>query len=196
MHPICKSTIVVRLLCLPHTMFDWTTTGALVLGSVVVLYIGRRALSHRTSYPLPPGPPGLPWVGTVNGIDAGSPWVTYAEWAKTYGRCQDVPILCCSFNLTSIQATWSILASWEKISSSSTRKRSPRICLRTDPRITRTDPTLSRATSCIFASHRTLDLMSALQVWPRVQYCVFAIWRSMATAQAVFPPDLSRGCGT
>ena len=71
-------------------MSDWTKTGALVLGSVTVLYIGRRALGPRRSYPLPPGPPGLPWIGTVSGIDAGSPWITYNEWAKTYGRLKHV----------------------------------------------------------------------------------------------------------
>ena len=67
-------------------MYDWTATGALSLGCVVVLYIARRALGRRTAYPLPPGPPGLPWVGNVIGVDTNAPWITYAEWARTYGR--------------------------------------------------------------------------------------------------------------
>ncbi|KAF8553325.1 cytochrome P450 [Imleria badia] len=67
-------------------MPDWTTTGTLALSFVVVLYIGRRALGSRTAYyPLPPGPPGLPWVGNIIGINADAPWLTYAEWARTYG---------------------------------------------------------------------------------------------------------------
>ncbi|KAF8549585.1 cytochrome P450 [Imleria badia] len=74
-------------------MFDWTTTGALVLGSVVVLYIGRRALGRRRSYPLLPGPPGLPWVGTVTGIDAGSPWITYASLVYSRLLGKDIIIL-------------------------------------------------------------------------------------------------------
>ena len=67
-------------------MFDWTTTGALAIGSVVVLYIGRRAYENRRYNPLPPGPPGLPWVGNVLGVDTGAPWITYAEWARMYGK--------------------------------------------------------------------------------------------------------------
>ena len=73
-----------------HAMSDWKTTGALVLGSVVVLYLGRRVFGSRDTYPLPPGPPGLPWVGNIAGVDTDAPWKTYAEWAKTYGRLQHV----------------------------------------------------------------------------------------------------------
>ncbi|KAF8123434.1 cytochrome P450 [Boletus edulis] len=66
-------------------MHDWTTTVSLALGCSVVLYIGRKALRTRTPYPLPPGPPGLPWAGNVIGVNADAPWLTYIEWAKTYG---------------------------------------------------------------------------------------------------------------
>ncbi|KAI9567605.1 hypothetical protein HD554DRAFT_978917 [Boletus coccyginus] len=66
-------------------MFDRTTTGALLLGCVVVTYIARRALGTRASYPLPPGPPGLPCVGNVMGVDASTPRITYTEWARKYG---------------------------------------------------------------------------------------------------------------
>ncbi|KAG6371202.1 cytochrome P450 [Boletus reticuloceps] len=66
-------------------MYDWATTGSLALGCFVVLYLGQRTLRSRTPYPLPPGPPGLPWVGNVIGVDADSPWLTYAKWARTYG---------------------------------------------------------------------------------------------------------------
>ncbi|KAN0084467.1 Cytochrome P450 [Tylopilus felleus] len=67
-------------------MSHWTTAGALVLGGFVVLYIGQRAFSRRTPHPLPPGPPGLPWIGNVTGMNPEAPWITYAEWAKTYGN--------------------------------------------------------------------------------------------------------------
>ncbi|KAN0084466.1 Cytochrome P450 [Tylopilus felleus] len=66
-------------------MSDWTTAGALVVGSVVVLFLGRRALGCPASHPLPPGPPGIPWIGNVIGVNPSTPWITYAEWAKTYG---------------------------------------------------------------------------------------------------------------
>ncbi|KAF8550832.1 cytochrome P450 [Imleria badia] len=68
-----------------HAMSDWTTTGTLALGCVVVLYMGRRVLGSRTAYPLPPGPPGLPWVGNIIGVDVNAPWLTYTEWARSYG---------------------------------------------------------------------------------------------------------------
>ena len=68
-----------------HTMSHWTAIGILALGCVVVVHTARRAFASRTPYPLPPGPPGLPWIGNVVGIDAGAPWKTYAEWARTFG---------------------------------------------------------------------------------------------------------------
>ena len=69
-------------------MTDWTTTGTLALasGCIVFLYVGRRALGKRSSYPLPPGPPGLPWIGNVIGVNAEAPWLTYAE--RDHGRVQ------------------------------------------------------------------------------------------------------------
>lgn len=66
-------------------MYDWTTTGTLALGFVVVLVVGRRAL-EKPSHPLPPGPPGIPWLGNVIGVNPDGPWITYADWAKKYGR--------------------------------------------------------------------------------------------------------------
>lgn len=68
-------------------MSDWTFAAAtFVLGCGLVLYIGRRFLASQSHYPLPPGPPGLPFVGNVIGINTSAPWVTYADWAKTYGK--------------------------------------------------------------------------------------------------------------
>jgi hypothetical protein len=71
-------------------MSNWMITAIFALGCVVVLYVGPRALASRTSHPLPPGPPGLPWIGNVIGINTGAPWITYAKWARTYGMLQHV----------------------------------------------------------------------------------------------------------
>ena len=68
-------------------MSHLTTVGALVLGSVLALYLGRR---RPTSHRLPPGPPGIPWVGNVIGVDPSTPWLTYTEWANTYGRLKHI----------------------------------------------------------------------------------------------------------
>jgi hypothetical protein len=71
-----------------HAMSHWMATiGTLVIGcGLTLFYISRRVLATPKSHPFPPGPPGLPWIGNVFGIDLNAPWVTYAEWAKTYGR--------------------------------------------------------------------------------------------------------------
>ncbi|KAF9235567.1 cytochrome P450 [Melanogaster broomeanus] len=53
-----------------------------------MLGIGRRYLrkqKHLSPYPLPPGPPGIPLIGNVTGMNQDAPWQTYSEWAKTYG---------------------------------------------------------------------------------------------------------------
>ena len=68
----------------------WTITAfGLALACVVVLDITRRYLKDaipRSSYPLPPGPRGLPFIGNVFGISPDTPWLMYAEWAKKYGN--------------------------------------------------------------------------------------------------------------
>ena len=72
------------------------TVGATALAGCVAifcieLYLKNSRRQLRSSYPLPPGPPGLPWVGNVIGINAGAPWLTYSKWRKTYGQ---LPRLC------------------------------------------------------------------------------------------------------
>lgn len=60
----------------------------LALACVVVLDIARRYLKSArpwSSYSLPPGPHGLPFIGNVVGVNPDAPWLTYAEWAKKYG---------------------------------------------------------------------------------------------------------------
>ncbi|KIJ66834.1 hypothetical protein HYDPIDRAFT_85958 [Hydnomerulius pinastri MD-312] len=47
-------------------------------------YLWQRRKRSRI-LPLPPGPPPLPIVGNVRGIDVGAPWLTYTEWSNLYG---------------------------------------------------------------------------------------------------------------
>lgn len=35
--------------------------------------------------PLPPGPRGLPLIGSVFDVNLAEPWLTYEEWGKQYG---------------------------------------------------------------------------------------------------------------
>ncbi|KAF8552144.1 cytochrome P450 [Imleria badia] len=85
-----SNTASCSLLCLTVRVSRGGTDSILFklngpFGFLVVLFIGRRSLGSRASYPFPPGPPGLPWVGNVTGVNPDAPWLTYAEWAKTYG---------------------------------------------------------------------------------------------------------------
>lgn len=70
-----------------HSMTNSIIVCAVVLGCITVIHIGRRYFGNARQFgPLPPGPPGLPWIGNVIGIDSYAPWVTYQGWAKTYGK--------------------------------------------------------------------------------------------------------------
>ncbi|KAK0469623.1 cytochrome P450 [Desarmillaria tabescens] len=55
------------------------TLGILLLHRLFRLSIWRRRL------PLPPGPKGLPLIGNLWDVPAEYPWLTYAQWATTYG---------------------------------------------------------------------------------------------------------------
>ncbi|KAF8552962.1 cytochrome P450 [Imleria badia] len=67
---------------------EWTTVCALAFACVVAVDVFLRRLKKSrllSPYPLPPGPPPLPIIGNIHGINASAPWLTYAEWSKVYG---------------------------------------------------------------------------------------------------------------
>jgi len=41
--------------------------------------------SNPKRLPLPPGPKGWPFVGSMFDMPSSEPWITYNEWAKIYG---------------------------------------------------------------------------------------------------------------
>ncbi|KAG1785833.1 cytochrome P450 [Suillus plorans] len=41
---------------------------------------------HTKKHPLPPGPPPLPFIGNVIGIDPDHPWLAYSRWGTEYGE--------------------------------------------------------------------------------------------------------------
>ncbi|KAI5988963.1 cytochrome P450 [Pisolithus albus] len=62
----------------------------LVAFSALVTYLAltlrrwrNRAL--RNGLPLPPGPRGLPFIGSLFDIDIAAPWTTYERWGKHFG---------------------------------------------------------------------------------------------------------------
>lgn len=68
----------------------WAVAVAGLAFACVALDTARRYLKNTitwSSYPLPPGPRGLPFIGNAIGGDPNAPWLTYAEWAKKYGSC-------------------------------------------------------------------------------------------------------------
>ncbi|KAH7927600.1 cytochrome P450 [Leucogyrophana mollusca] len=58
---------------------------ALAITCAAALFIGGHLAKKKSGPPLPPGPPPLPVVGNVRGIDTHAPWRTYREWGYIYG---------------------------------------------------------------------------------------------------------------
>lgn len=63
---------------------DRTTLAA----AVPLLGVAILAWKHASApkrLPLPPGPNRRPLIGNLLDLPAENPWLTYHEWAKTYG---------------------------------------------------------------------------------------------------------------
>ncbi|ETW82095.1 hypothetical protein HETIRDRAFT_475560 [Heterobasidion irregulare TC 32-1] len=65
-----------------NSMLLAVVTLALLASLAVRQFFDRR---RRQGLPLPPGPRPLPFIGNVLDLPTKSPWVTYAQWGKTYG---------------------------------------------------------------------------------------------------------------
>ncbi|KIJ11979.1 hypothetical protein PAXINDRAFT_101436 [Paxillus involutus ATCC 200175] len=62
---------------------QFCVAAVLCVVAIDVAYLWPRR--KRSSLPLPPGPPSLPIVGNVRGINIAAPWLTYTDWGKLYG---------------------------------------------------------------------------------------------------------------
>ena len=62
-----------------------TPTAVVVSLSLCFVWLTLRKKLSPHQLPLPPGPKGLPFLGSALEIDKDEPWVTYGEWKKTYG---------------------------------------------------------------------------------------------------------------
>ncbi|KAH7888967.1 cytochrome P450 [Phlebopus sp. FC_14] len=70
-----------------HLSDGWLSVIAFALCCAVVVEVANKRLKNKKSspYPLPPGPPALPIVGNIRGVNADAPWLTYMDWGKSYG---------------------------------------------------------------------------------------------------------------
>ncbi|OCH90317.1 cytochrome P450 [Obba rivulosa] len=68
-------------------------TVALAVVFLLVLRFAFRQRSPLSRLPLPPGPPPLPLVGNIKDVPTSHEWITYAEWAKTYGDVMHISVL-------------------------------------------------------------------------------------------------------
>ncbi|KAG2158441.1 cytochrome P450 [Suillus bovinus] len=61
--------------------------GALIISFVSFVVVRSLQKKRDTKgFPLPPGPPPLPFVGNVIGIDPDHPWLAYSRWGTEYGE--------------------------------------------------------------------------------------------------------------
>ncbi|KAG2148907.1 cytochrome P450 [Suillus clintonianus] len=54
----------------------------------IISLVAAFRLTRKRAYPLPlpPGPPGLPFLGNALELDTKRPWLTYHAWGKKYGK--------------------------------------------------------------------------------------------------------------
>ncbi|KAI6095101.1 cytochrome P450 [Pisolithus croceorrhizus] len=64
-----------------------TALSATLVLCLSAIFAIQRTRVYKTSagLPLPPGPKGLPWLGSVLSINVVEPWLTYQQWGKRYG---------------------------------------------------------------------------------------------------------------
>ncbi|KAF9036068.1 cytochrome P450 [Hymenopellis radicata] len=61
--------------------------------AIIALHLLRRLFFSKHSFPLPPGPPGLPILGNIFDMPSDKDWLTYAKWGELYGDISSVTVL-------------------------------------------------------------------------------------------------------
>uniref|UniRef100_A0A672IMK3 Uncharacterized protein n=1 Tax=Salarias fasciatus TaxID=181472 RepID=A0A672IMK3_SALFA len=71
---------------------DWnfSLSGTLILGGLIVVLVWLVGLKSRRRWSLPPGPTALPIVGNLLVLDKKAPFKTLLEWSKIYGPVMTV----------------------------------------------------------------------------------------------------------
>lgn len=71
----------------PGIILSAVQSNATVLAAVLGLLTSAVVFSClKQSTRLPPGPPGLPWLGNLFDIPSEREWVKYKEWSEQYGK--------------------------------------------------------------------------------------------------------------
>ncbi|TFY66488.1 hypothetical protein EVG20_g4599 [Dentipellis fragilis] len=62
--------------------------------AIILFYLlWRRALGHKSSLPLPPGPVGLPLIGNTLDMPITQEWKTFSLWGDKYGPIMHISLL-------------------------------------------------------------------------------------------------------
>ncbi|KAF8574681.1 cytochrome P450 [Ramaria rubella] len=108
-HDIYVSGLKLLLICLP------VLVGIRTIASIY----NRKHSNSRTKLPLPPGPPGRPWVGNAADMPKHHEWETVDQWRKIYGDVVYVNSFGQStIYLNSHEAAWDLLEKRSSIYSS------------------------------------------------------------------------------
>jgi hypothetical protein len=62
------------------------STAVYIFVSWIMQYLRLRR-SNPTGFPYPPGPKGLPLVGSLLEMHKDQEWLTYHDWFRKYGEC-------------------------------------------------------------------------------------------------------------
>lgn len=66
----------------------------LLLGGVLItFYLWNKATAAKSNpngLPLPPGPKGLPFIGSFLDVSKDNSWLQYDQWSKIYGNITDL----------------------------------------------------------------------------------------------------------
>ncbi|KAI0264170.1 cytochrome P450 [Gloeopeniophorella convolvens] len=75
------------------SLTSFNVVDGLALAAVILLVAAFNNRRKRNRFPYPPGPRGLPILGSLLSFPGDYSWLTFAEWGKQYGDIMSVRIL-------------------------------------------------------------------------------------------------------
>ena len=67
-------------------VLDFTFVLVVISALLFLVARKRKESTKLSSYPLPPGPKGLPIIANLFNMPTEKEWLTFTEWGKTYGN--------------------------------------------------------------------------------------------------------------